>query len=273
MIKIKKKKNLESEEHFHDQWAKSVTIEELDVIAQFEGPTTPEYKKVKESLGEIKNKEILNIGSGLGEEAVYLALKGAKVTAIDISSEMLEITKKLAKRYKVDKKIKCIKMDVEKMSLKDKSFDAVVGCNVLHHVNIRKTAKEVKRVLKPNGIAVFAEPLAYNPAINIYRILAHAVRTDEEHPLNNKDINDIYRIFPKSQRHDYHFFTLLIFVWFFFVKRLNPNKIRYWKKIITDGHNYKHSFNILHSVDKLTLKIFPYFKKYFWVTVIVCKNV
>ena len=164
-------------------------------------------------------------------------------------------------------------MNVEKMSFKNNSFDAVVGCNVLHHVNIKKTAKEVKKVLKPNGIAVFAEPLAYNPAINIYRLLAHAVRTDEEHPLNNQDLADIYKIFPKSEREDYHFFTLLIFVWFFFVKRLNPNKVRYWKKIIMDGENYKYSFSFLHSMDRILLKIFPYIKKYFWVTVITSKNV
>ena len=274
MPSFKKKKNFQTEEHFHDQWAKSVTIEELDVIAQFEGPTTPEYRKVKTSLGEIENKKILNIGSGLGEEAVYLALSGANVVAIDISLEMLEITKKLAKRYRVDGKIQCIKMSVEKMSFKDNSFDAVVGCNVLHHVNIKKTAREVKRVLKPKGIAVFAEPLAYNPLINVYRVIARDVRTDGEHPLNNKDLIEIYKSFPNSKRNDYHFSTLLIFVWFFLVKRYNPNKTRYWKKIIIDGKNYKQSFKFLYSIDKIIWNFFPFSRKYFWVTVITSeKNV
>lgn len=273
MQSIKKKKNFKSEEHFHDEWAKSVSIEDIDVFAQFEGITSPEYKEVMQSLGPLKNKNILNLGCGLGEEAVYLALQGANVTAIDISQEMLNMTKKLARRYRVSRKISYQKMSAENLSFEPKTFDAVLGCNILHHVKIKKTIKEVKRVLKPKGIAVFSEPIAYNPIINIYRGMANNVRTDDEHPLFTEDVEEIKKVFPNTSQKEFHFWTLSIFIWFFVVERQHPNKVRYWKKIISEAHKYKRVFSVLYSMDKKTLTLLPFLKRYFWVTVIASRKI
>ncbi len=265
---IKKKKNNKSEEEFHDEWALSVKPSEIDVIKQFEGITSPEYKRAIELLGPIKDKYILNLGCGLGEEAVYLAIKGANVMAIDISQKMLDMTKKLAKRYRVQKRIKYHKVSAEKLDFKTNNFDFVLGCNILHHVDITKSIKEVKRVLKPNGVAVFSEPLTYNPIINVYRVIANKVRTDHEHPLSNDNLKLVSKYFPKTEHEEFHFTTLLIFLWFYFVKRYNPNKIRYWKKIISDADKYKLSFKVLYWLDNEILWTFPFLRKYCWVTVI-----
>ncbi len=265
---VLKQKNFQTEEGFHDEWAKLASIENLNVIAQFEGSTSPEYNKAIRLLPDVKNIKILNLGCGLGEEAVYLAILGAKVVAIDISNEMLKTTKKLAKKYKVNKNITYRKMSCEDMKFKNNSFDAVLGCNILHHVNIKKTVKETKRVLKPKGVAIFAEPLAYNPVINLYRRMAYKVRTDDEHPLFMSDIKQIKEVFPNTSHYEFHLFTLLIFIWFFLVERQNPNKVRYWKKIINEANKYKNSFKALYFLDKSTLFLFPFLKRYCWITVI-----
>ncbi len=265
---VSKQKNFQTEEKFHDEWAKTVSIENLNVIAQFEGPTSPEYNKAIRLLPDVKNKNILNLGCGLGEEAVYLAILGAKVVAIDISNAMLKTTEKLAKKYKVNKNITFQKMSCEDMAFKNNSFDAVFGCNILHHVNIKKTVLEVRRVLKPKGIAVFVEPLAYNPVINIYRRMAYKVRTDGEHPLFMSDIKQIGEVFPNTIHYEFHFFTLLIFIWFYLVERQNPNKVRYWKKIINEANKYQNIFKVLYLLDKGILFLFPFLRRYCWITVI-----
>jgi ubiquinone/menaquinone biosynthesis C-methylase UbiE len=266
-VKFKKKYNHKSEESFHDEWAKSAELNLVNISAQFNGVTSPEYKKVIEYLGEVANKKILVLGCGLGEEAIYLALKKGKIIAIDISNEMLNFTKKLAKTNKI-KNIKFYKMSTENMTFKDNSFDLVLGCNILHHVDIKTTIKEIKRVLKPNGVAAFSEPIKYNPIINIYRVLASHVRTDNEHPLSYEDMHYIKQVFPKFEHIEYHLFTLLIFIWFFIGKRLHPNKVRYWKKIIYEADKYAGIFKLLFNIDKVVLKWFPIFKRYCWVTVI-----
>jgi ubiquinone/menaquinone biosynthesis C-methylase UbiE len=263
-----KQRSLQSEEVFHDQWAKTVSVKDLNVIAQFEGPTSLEYNKAIGLLPNVKNKKILNLGCGLGEEAVYLAILGAKVVAIDISSEMLKTTEKLSEKYKVNKNITFRKMSCEKMKFRKNSFDAILGCNILHHVDIKKTVKEVEKVLKPKGVAVFAEPLAHNPIINIYRRMAYEVRTNGEHPLAMSDIKRIESVFPKTLHYEFHLFTLLIFVWFFLIERQNPNEVRYWKKIINETDKYGKSFKALRFLDRGILFLLPFLKRYCWITVI-----
>lgn len=268
MQAIRKKKNHKSEESFHDEWARLTSVNDIDLKAQFEGKTSPEYKEAVGLLGQIKGKKVLNLGCGLGEEAVYLASKGAKVTVVDISSEMLSFTKKLAKRYKVENKIKYYKMSAEDLRFPEKSFDLIYGSNILHHVNIKKTIRGIKRVMKKDALAVFTEPLIYNPIINIYRLLAHKVRTDHEHPLNYADLKKIRKWFPNMTHKELHLFTLLVFVWFFVIERLHPNKVRYWKKIISESDKYKYPFRVLFGADKVFLKIFPFLRRYCWITII-----
>ena len=263
-----KKKNNKSEEHFHDEWALGVSAKEINAFAPFTGPTSPEYKEAVQMLGSLKGKKVLNTGCGLGEETVYMASKGAKVVAIDISKEMLRKTKELAKRYNVVDRITFKQMSAEKLLWKSNTFDLVFGCNILHHVNLVKMVKEVKRVLKKDGVAVFSEPLAYNPFINVYRVMASKVRTDHEHPLMHEDFVSIKKIFPKMSHKEFQLSTLLIFVWFFIGERQHPNKTRYWKKIITEAKKYKKPFQALYGLDKVLLKVFPFLRKYCWVSVI-----
>lgn len=268
MPSLKKKENHLSEEHFHDEWAAHTKVKEIDPFAPFEGETSPEYKNAMRLLGPVKGKKILNLGCGLGEEAVYLASRGAKVTAIDISQGMLDFTQKLAKRHKVENRIVFKHMSADDLKFRDKSFDAVFGCNILHHVPMKKSLKEIKRVLKPNGVAVFSEPLAYNSVVNIYRAMAHTVRTDHETPLTFEDLSAIKKVFPKMEYHMYQLFTLLIFVWFFIGEGLHPNKTRYWKKIIVEADRYKDWFRILYLMDTIFLRLFPFLRRYCWVVVV-----
>ena len=70
-------------------------------------------------------------------------------------------------------------MDAESMKFEDKTFDVVYGSGILHHLNIDKAYRELARVLKPDGVAIFIEPLGHNPLINLYRkkLLLYAHRT------------------------------------------------------------------------------------------------
>jgi len=64
----------------------------------------------------------------------------------------------------------------------------VCGSGILHHLNPARAYGEIARVLKADGIGVFAEPLGHNPAINAYRNRTPALRTVDEHPLLMQDL-------------------------------------------------------------------------------------
>jgi 2-polyprenyl-3-methyl-5-hydroxy-6-metoxy-1,4-benzoquinol methylase len=259
-----------TEETQHDQWAKNCKIDDLLVKESFEAPTAIENHYALEVFKDLKGKTVLDLGCGAGEASVYFAGLGAKVSAADISSEYLSLAEKLAQKFNV--KINTFKLKAEALDFNDASFDFVYGFGVLHHVEMIPAIKEVHRVLSRNGIAIFIEPLSYNPLINIYRVLANKVRTPDEKPLNLKDIKSIKQIFPKMEHQEFQLFTLLIFIYFFLVKFSNPSKERYWKKILAEGNKYKTAFKVLNAIDNLVLRIFPFLRPFCWTTVLVLKK-
>ena len=54
--------------------------------------------------------------------------------------------------------------------------------SIKHHLNLNKSLKELNRILKKGGIMLFAEPMATNPIINIYRKFTPKARSADEHP-------------------------------------------------------------------------------------------
>lgn len=265
--KKKYTKNQIREAEFHDQWGSSTQIDGIEVSKYFTAETSVDFKLAEKLLGSLKNKKILDLGCGLGEASVYFALQGAKVTALDISPKMLECVKKLAGRYRVSPQIKVIESAAESIPCQKNSYDLVFGGNVLHHVNIKKASREIKRILKKDGKAVFIEPLGYNPIIQIYRNLAGDVRTKMEHPFTFKDIREVGSSFKKVNHYEQQLLTTLIFVWFFFGERLNPSKVRYWKRIIDKSEKYAAAFRLLSAVDSIILKT-PFINRMCWSTVI-----
>ena len=102
-----------------------------------------------------RGSKILDIGSGPGNEAIFLAKQGMEVTGLDLNSEAIKLSKKLANLQEVT--VKFVQGDAVKLPFKNSSFDVVNDTFVFHHFEktIRKIyAQEVNRVLKKDGIFI-----------------------------------------------------------------------------------------------------------------------
>jgi ubiquinone/menaquinone biosynthesis C-methylase UbiE len=84
-------------------------------------------------VGRIKDREVLDVGTGTGRAALILALGGAKVTAVDASEEMLAIARQRAAEQMMTA-IKFQRADAHALDFADRSFDAVVSFRLLMHV-------------------------------------------------------------------------------------------------------------------------------------------
>jgi len=266
----KTKQIFKKEEKFHDNWAHSININSLMVDESFEACTSPENRYILKKLGNLRGKKVLELGCGAGEASVYLAKKGAIVTATDLSNGMLIVVKKLAKKYKV--KVNTVQCRSDKLPFPDASFDVVYAANLMHHVEHEPTLRESYRVLKKGGVFVSYDPLAHNPIINIYRKMAMGVRTEDEAPLKMRDIKGFKKIFSKVEYSTFWFFTLWIFIRFYLIERVNPNKERYWKKILIEHKRLEKTYKRLEKMDKILFKILPFMKKYCWNIVIIAKK-
>ncbi|MFN2565531.1 MAG: class I SAM-dependent methyltransferase [Gemmatimonadaceae bacterium] len=153
-------------------------------------------------------KQVLEYGCGGGSSAPVLAWTGAKVTGIDLSEVAIEQAREAARAQGLE--IEYRVMNAEAMSFDDESFDLICGTGILHHLDLRGAYGEVARTLRPGGTAVFAEPLAHNPAINLYRRLTPRIRTEDEHPLLMRDFDLARRYFRRVEVRYYTLFPLLL---------------------------------------------------------------
>lgn len=116
---------------------------------------------------DMKDKQVLVVGCGFGDDALRLAKLGAKVSAFDLSPDSLQIAKALASREGLE--IVFEEMPAEKMLYDADSFDYILARDILHHVDIPRTMAEIARVAKPDAIFLVNEIYTHSFADQIRR--------------------------------------------------------------------------------------------------------
>ena len=107
-------------------------------------------------LGEIRDRNVLDVGCGDGDFAVELWRRGASVTGIDASQEMIEAARTRAKREGAD--ISFLVGEAAGIPFDPQRFDIVVAVTILCFVaNAAPAFTEIARILRPGGILVIGE--------------------------------------------------------------------------------------------------------------------
>lgn len=255
-----------TERRFHDEWAQTIDPETVLVREAFEAVTASENGFVRDHVGKIAGKRLLDVGCGAGEAAIYFAQQGAVVTALDISGAFLRVVRQLSAKYAVP--VDVIISPVEFLPFPDNTFDVIYGNSVLHHLDFHRSMREIHRVLKPGGRAFFIEPLAYNPIINVYRYMAGTMRTPDEKPLRFADLRALGPLFSRVEHREFWLLAQLVFLWFLLGMRVHPNRERYWKKIIYDADKIAWLFEPLRRLDERILRRFSFLSRLCWNTVV-----
>lgn len=97
-------------------------------------------------------KNVADIGCGEGDLTLLLARFANRVTAVDLSAQMLRVVQERSLEAGVSGRVAVETGDLEKLPLKSDSEDAVFVSQVLHHAMRPGVALiEAARVLKPGG--------------------------------------------------------------------------------------------------------------------------
>lgn len=152
-----------------------------------------------------RNRVVMDYGCYEGEELMpmLLSLGPKKIVGIDVSEKAIEGARKRfghQAEYRV--------MDAHKMDFDDNSFDVVAGKAILHHLDFEKAVREIQRVLKPGGVALFIEPLRDNPVGKLFRFFTPQSRTKDELPLSRKQILWADDVFGNSSHFFYNLFSI-----------------------------------------------------------------
>jgi ubiquinone/menaquinone biosynthesis C-methylase UbiE len=252
----------EKERQFHDRWAATIDVDGIQVRDYFEACTAPENRFIIDRLGDVNGKRLLDLGCGAGENSVYFAMQGADCVASDYSPGMVTVALELAAKYHVT--IAGATVNAMSLDFPDNSFDIVYAANLLHHLpDPQACIREMHRVLKPGGKACFWDPLTHNPMINIYRRMATSVRTEDETPLDINITKFIRSQFSHTDTDTFWLATLWIFIKFYAIDRIDPNKERYWKKIIIEHQQLSSIYYPLEKLDRI-IKYLPGMRKFAW---------
>jgi ubiquinone/menaquinone biosynthesis C-methylase UbiE len=239
---------------FHDGWAASTRLDDVLVCECFEAPTALENKFILAQMGDLRGKTLLDIGAGLGESSVYFALRGAIVTTVDISPQMVETALALGKKFGVE--LQGMVSSGESLNVPEETYDLIYVANTIHHVQDRdQLFRQMQRALKPGGRFFSYDPLAYNPAINVYRRMATDVRTPDESPLTVADVRLAKKYFTNVQHREFWISSLLLFVKYYVKDRLHPNDDRYWKRILRETPSGLRWWMPLRSLDRILTRL------------------
>ena len=137
----------------YDRWAK-VYDHDANPLPALEEP------RVREALGDVRGRNVLDLGCGTGRHTAWLAEAGARVTAVDFSAGMLE----QARARVPTGDVRFVTHDLhDPLPFGDASFDAAVSGLVLEHLrDLSRFFVEAHRVLRPGGRAVVS---AMHPAM------------------------------------------------------------------------------------------------------------
>ncbi|MDQ3283891.1 MAG: methyltransferase domain-containing protein [Acidobacteriota bacterium] len=105
---------------------------------------------------------VLEFGGGTGWLSHALTQLGCRVILTDVAPSALEIARELYRRQPpIGNKPEpaFLQFDGHRIDLPDESVDRIVTFDAFHHVvNPEEVLRELARVLRPGGIAAFAEP-------------------------------------------------------------------------------------------------------------------
>jgi SAM-dependent methyltransferase len=105
---------------------------------------------------DLRGKDVLEIGCGRGGGASFIAryLHPASLTGVDLSARAVRYC---LRRHRIER-LKFVRGEAEHLPLPSHSFDAVVNVESSHcYMSFEGFLSEVTRVLRPNGIFLFAD--------------------------------------------------------------------------------------------------------------------
>jgi 2-polyprenyl-3-methyl-5-hydroxy-6-metoxy-1,4-benzoquinol methylase len=135
-------------------------------IDNYYEPKEPALKaRVELILGFVnprKGERILDLGCGIGTFAFHCAKQGAICRGVDYSQSSLEMAGKLVSKYGLEESVEFKCCDIsDGLPFEDGYFDKIVSADFIEHldqVQKIKFVSELRRLLKPKGVAVVFTP-------------------------------------------------------------------------------------------------------------------
>lgn len=109
---------------------------------------------------------VMEVGCGTGMFTEMFSRSGARITAVDISRELL---RKARGRNLPPERVRFLEKRFEECDVEG-PFDAILGSSVLHHLDLVPSLTRMFALLRDDGLLSFAEPNYLNPQVFLERM-------------------------------------------------------------------------------------------------------
>jgi len=158
-------------------------------------------------LSPLRDKNVMEIAAGNGIDASICCHNGANLHAYDVSEASIQMVQQRASVNGVADRLSIQVTSNFMQAFEGQQFDHIIGYAALHHIPMAGLAQQVYSRLKPGGSAVFAEPVINSQLLyRLRKMVPYSFfeDTDDETPLNDKDITEFARPFDRMQKRYFH---------------------------------------------------------------------
>jgi len=140
-------------------------------------------------VGRIDGRTVLDVGTGTGRAALFLARGGAHVTAVDASEEMLRVAR--ARAAEESAAVTFLAGDAHRLQFPDRSFDVIVCLRVVMH-SPRWTAVVAELCRAADRLVILDYPSSRSAAFvqsSVRRVLHKlSIRTEPYRVFSDREI-------------------------------------------------------------------------------------
>jgi SAM-dependent methyltransferase len=184
-------------------------------------------------LGDVRGKRILDVGCGNGTNALMLALKGAHVVGIDLSSRAIESAEMRARLHQLGDRARFICGPLETELQNESSFDIITGFAVLHHLLpvLNKFLTEITRHGNEHTEYLFVEPVNLSPWLRRVRLAMpiSVSGTPDERPIQAAELDLVRDHFGGIEIEYFHGFAR--FAERFLLRGIGYETASWWRRV------------------------------------------
>lgn len=168
-------------------------------LKRYRNGPDPNTRAMLDAVEPLQGRRVLDFACGAGVTSSFLAQRGARVTAIDISPGSIRRAGEVARA--AGHEIELIAGELGPETFPAHSFDAVIGRYALHHVDLPRMAPVLADLLVPGGRGAFLETMGLNPLLRMAR--SHlagragvaSYGSDDERPIDEGDLRVLRQSF------------------------------------------------------------------------------
>jgi ubiquinone/menaquinone biosynthesis C-methylase UbiE len=151
--------------------AARLVVDDADVVRYLAPPAQTVYplEYAYSLLGDVRGRVVVDFGCGSGENSLLLARRGATVIGVDISESLIELARRRLEVNGVAGQVQFVVGSAHDLPLLEGSVDVVLWIAILHHLDLDAASREVHRILKPGGRAIFKEPVRDSKIVRAVR--------------------------------------------------------------------------------------------------------